>query len=210
MPTPSSRTAIASGSTFVQITNLGITAIGSLPGGAVRVAQLIDDKPVAGAEIELIDEPCGKRRVLRREDWAEVAQELRNCGKEVVFSTLALIEAESELATMGRIVRETEGLIEANDYACITAMGGRPFVIGPHLNVYNEPTLKFLARHGAKRWVAPVELPLAIVAALAELRPPHMEVEMFGYGRLPLAFSARCFTARARGRPGRGPVGDWD
>src|SRR5690606_11625587 len=79
-------------------------------------------------------------------------------------------------------------------------LDGRPFVAGPHLNVYNEATLRLIARHGARRWVAPVELPLAIVAALAELRPPKLEVEMFSYGRLPLAFSARCFTARAERR----------
>jgi collagenase-like PrtC family protease len=68
------------------------------------------------------------------------------------------------------------------------------------LSIYNDATLRLLARRGARRWVAPVELPLAIVAALAELRPANMEVEMFAYGRLPLAFSARCFTARAHRR----------
>lgn len=143
---------------------------------------------------------CGKRRMFQRADWDEVARALHECGKEVVFSTLALIEAESELATLGRIVRESEGLVEANDYAAVEWLQGREFVAGPHLNVYNAATLALLAQRGARRWAAPVELPLTTVAALAQDRPIGLEIEAFAYGRLPLAFSARCFTARAHQR----------
>ena len=32
-------------------------------------------------------------------------------------------------------------------------------------------------------------------------RPPGLETEVFAYGRMPLAFSARCFTARHRNLP---------
>ena len=32
-------------------------------------------------------------------------------------------------------------------------------------------------------------------------RPAGLETEVFAYGRLPLAFSARCFTARHRNLP---------
>jgi collagenase-like PrtC family protease len=46
-----------------------------------------------------------------------------------------------------------------------------------------------------------VEVPLATVAALGAKRPAGLEIEMFAYGRLPLAFSARCFTARSLNRP---------
>lgn len=144
---------------------------------------------------------CGKRRTLRTEDWLSVAQMLRSAGKEVVFSTLALIEAESELAMMTRIVESAGGLVEANDYACVECMAGRSFVAGPHLNIYNEAALHMLARHGAQRWIPPVELPLSIIASLAASRPVNLQIEVFAYGRLPLAFSARCFTARAHSRP---------
>ncbi len=140
---------------------------------------------------------CSKRRVLRREDWREVIHALEASGKQVVHSTLALIEAESELATLSRIVDEAPGLFEANDYAAITTAGGRPFVAGPHLNVYNARTLELLVSLGARRWVAPVELPLDTVGKMVAGLPRGFEVEMFAYGRLPLAFSARCFTARA-------------
>jgi collagenase-like PrtC family protease len=129
---------------------------------------------------------CSKRRLLHNEDWPRVIEMLRDAGKEVVISTLPLAEAESELATIARLVEDAGGLVEANDYACVECVSGRPFVAGPHLNVCNDATLRVLARKGARRWVAPVELPLAIVAALAELRPANMEVEMLAYGRLPL------------------------
>lgn len=144
---------------------------------------------------------CSKRRLLERDDWPGVARMLTEAGKQVVVSTLALIEAESELATLARLIDTAPGLFEANDYAAVEYAAGRRFVAGPHLNVYNAATLDLLTRQGARRWVAPVELPLVTVAALAATRPMDLEIEMFAYGRLPLAFSARCFTARAHNRP---------
>lgn len=139
---------------------------------------------------------CSKRRTLQREDWQSVADMLRDAGKEVVTSTLALIEAESEVATACRTAEEIR-IVEANDYAVVHALSGRAFVAGPHLNVYNEATLAWLAERGAIRWVAPVELPLSTIEILSRSRPAGMEFELFAYGRMPLAFSARCFTARA-------------
>jgi collagenase-like PrtC family protease len=70
-------------------------------------------------------------------------------------------------------------------------------VIGPHINVYSAPALDELAALGAVRWVPPLELP---IDALALVNPPERTVpiatEVFAFGRMPLAFSARCFTAR--------------
>ncbi|HKE93453.1 MAG TPA: U32 family peptidase [Povalibacter sp.] len=143
---------------------------------------------------------CSKRRPLQREDWSDVARMLTEAGKQVVISTLALIEAESELAALARTIGTSGGLFEANDYAAVECAAGRPFVAGPHLNVYNAATLDLLVRRGARRWVAPVELPLATVATLAASHREDLQVEVFAYGRLPLAFSARCFTARAHDR----------
>jgi collagenase-like PrtC family protease len=71
-----------------------------------------------------------------------------------------------------------------------------PFVAGSSLNVYNPQTLAFLAALGAQRWVAPVELPYDALTELQHRRPEGVETEMLVYGRLPLAHSARCFTAR--------------
>lgn len=143
---------------------------------------------------------CSKRRELRLDDWLVIARRLEEAGKEVVLSTLTLVEAASELSTMRRVVENGRYLVEANDMAAVNMLTGRSeFVVGPHINTYNSDTLAMFAEVGARRWVMPVELDRKTLAALQLHRPPGMETEVFAYGRLPLAFSARCFTARTEG-----------
>ncbi len=139
---------------------------------------------------------CGKRRQLRLEDWLEIAQRLIAAGKQPVLSTLALMEAESELALLERQIANGGLLIEANDLGAIQRCAERriPFVIGPQINCYNRHTLAVLQRDGATRWVLPVELPGSTLQALP--LADAIETEIFAYGRQPLALSARCFTAR--------------
>ncbi|MCW8830121.1 MAG: U32 family peptidase, partial [Gammaproteobacteria bacterium] len=69
------------------------------------------------------------------------------------------------------------------------------------INIYNAGTLKFLAKHGLKRWVLPIELSKETLSDLQNELPENVETEIFFYGRLPLAFSARCFTARSHNLP---------
>ncbi|MCG3201257.1 MAG: hypothetical protein NFCOHLIN_01123 [Gammaproteobacteria bacterium] len=142
---------------------------------------------------------CSKRRELRLEDWLEIAAALAEAGKEVVLSTLTLIEAESELSMLKRIVDNGRFLVEANDMAAVDLLSARelPFVIGPHVNVYNGETLALLARLGARRWVVPTEISRAQLAALPDRRFLQMQTEVQICGDLALAFSARCYTARA-------------
>ncbi len=141
---------------------------------------------------------CAKRRRLSLPDWLEIGDRLASVGKEVVLSALALSEAESDLSAMRRIVDNGRFLVEANDMGAVNiARGKRRFVVGPHINVYNAETLALMAEDGATRWVLPVELGFEVLAALQRQRPAHVETEVFAFGRLPLAFSARCFTARA-------------
>lgn len=143
---------------------------------------------------------CSKRRALRLADWLTIGEELQAAGKEVVLSTLALVEAQSELSTMRRIADNGRFAVEANDMAAVQMLAGKaPFVAGPHINTYNTETLALLAEAGATRFVPPVELSAQTIADLQAGRPAGMQTEVFAFGRLPLAFSARCFTARARG-----------
>ena len=58
---------------------------------------------------------CSKRRELRTVEWLELAAELAASGKQVVLSTLALIEAEAELGVLDRQVSHGGFWIEAND-----------------------------------------------------------------------------------------------
>jgi len=55
-----------------------------------------------------------------------------------------------------------------------------------------------MAETGAKRWVMPLEMSRAGLTHIQKDRPAGIETEVFAYGRMPLAFSARCFTARHR------------
>jgi collagenase-like PrtC family protease len=145
---------------------------------------------------------CPKRRDLKFEDWLALAERLSAAGKEVVLSTLVLLEAGSELGALERICGNGRYPVEANDMSAVQLLSGRgPFVAGPHINTYNGETLALLADCGARRWVLPVELCGATLAALQAQRPAGMETEVVAFGRLPLAFSARCFTARAHNLP---------
>lgn len=145
---------------------------------------------------------CSKRNALKLDDWLSIADELTSAGKEVVLSTLALVEAESELKRMHRIAENGRFMVEANDMAAVQAVAGKaPFVAGPHLNVYNDETLSLLHELGARRWVMPVELSRDTLKELLAAMPAGMQTEVFAFGRIPLAFSARCFTARAEGLP---------
>ncbi|MEA9392922.1 U32 family peptidase [Acerihabitans sp. TG2] len=150
---------------------------------------------------------CSKRRALKTGDWLELAKAVAQSGKQVVISTLALIQAPSELIELKRYLDNGEFLLEANDMGIVQmAFEQRlPFVAGPALNCYNAYTLRILHQQGMVRWCMPVELSREwlghILTQCEELGfRGQFEVELFSYGHLPLAYSARCFTARSENR----------
>jgi collagenase-like PrtC family protease len=147
---------------------------------------------------------CSKRRSLSSSDWLELANRLsQQTDKEIVLSSLALIEAESELKTLRRLCDNGRFMIEANDIAAIQIMSkkGLPFVTGPSVNIYNAATLNLLTSKGLKRWVLPIELSSQTLRQIQSQRPDGIETEVFSYGRMPLTLSARCFTARSHNLP---------
>lgn len=162
----------------------------------------------SSAEIIYLGESvCTKRREMKVGDWLTLAQEIARSGKQVVISTLALLQAPSELNELKRYVENGEFLIEANDLGTVNmaAERGLPFVAGHALNCYNAYTLRLLHRQGMTRWCMPVELSrdwlAKLLAQCDELGfRQQFEVEVLSYGHLPLAYSARCFTARSEDR----------
>ncbi len=145
---------------------------------------------------------CSRRHVMRLHDWLEVAKMLSSAGKEVILSTLTLIESGSDLKSMHRITENGDFTVEANDMGAVHLLAHRvPFIAGPYLNIYNPQTLSLIASLGARRWVMPVEMSNEALQPLQQARPAEMETEVFSYGRLPLAFSSRCFTARFHNLP---------
>ena len=142
---------------------------------------------------------CSRRNELRPADWLEIGARLREAGKEVVLSTQVLLESGSDVAAMHKIAANGQFAVEANDMGAVRCLAGKvPFVAGPHLNLYNLPSRQWMASLGATRWVMPLEMKRDDLALLQRDRPPEVETEVFTYGRMPLAFSARCFTARHR------------
>lgn len=158
--------------------------------------------PSAVDVVYLGEAVCSRRHTLRLTDWLDLAAFLRDAGKEVVLSTQVLLESGAEVATMHKIVRNGDFKVEANDMGAVNGLQGKvPFVAGPHLNIYNPPTLQWMASLGATRWVMPLEMTRTDLTHMQQERPASMQTEVFAYGRMPLAFSARCFTARQRNLP---------
>ena len=148
---------------------------------------------------------CSRRHEMRLDDWLEVATVLADAGKEVAFSTLPLIESESDLKAVRRLMDAAKDdvrlTVEANEMGAVRqlAVRGQKFVAGPTLNVFNGHTLQLLADCGATRWVMPPESGRDMLAGMQAEIPAGVETEVFAHGRLPLAYSARCFTARRYG-----------
>lgn len=154
---------------------------------------------------------CSRRNEFSFADWIDLARDLAAAGKTVALATQVLVMSEAELRSVRRIVEQGEFAVEAGDASALQMLAQAqasdatrlPFVLGPHINIYNRDALAEHAVLGAGRWVAPLELPLD---ALAAINPPAdpvqgpagtpLQTEVFGFGRMPLAFSARCFTAR--------------
>lgn len=146
---------------------------------------------------------CPKRCELRLKHWLEIGAQLAEAGKEVVLSSLTLLEAGSELGALKRLCQNGCYQVEANDMAAVGILSrtGLSFVGGPTLNIYNARTLALLAGLGMQRWVLPFELSGDTAAELIAGAPAGSPCEVFAWGRLPLAWSARCYTARAENRP---------
>lgn len=151
---------------------------------------------------------CSKRRDMGLDDWIGLSRELTQAtSAQIVLSGLTLIEAASELSSLKRLCDNGELLVEANDMGAVQYLSEKrlPFVGGPALNLYNGHALAELVKSGMYRWVPPVEISGAMIKGareqLASLEVTPPEIEIFAYGHLPLAYSARCFTARAENRP---------
>ena len=150
---------------------------------------------------------CSKRREVKYADYLELGRSLAQAGKEVVLSTMALLESPSELNLLKKLCANGEFSVEANDMAAVNECRkfGVPFVAGPALNIYNHKTLALLVSQGMTRWCMPVELSgdrlqSILNACEEEQLRSKFEVEVLSYGHLPLAYSARCFTSRSENR----------
>lgn len=159
-------------------------------------ARIADEAPVE--TVYLGEVVCGKRQPLLQDALARAAERLEAAGKTVIWSTLALPSTARERRLAAELSADPDHLIEAGDMSAVWSRAPAPFVAGPLLNVYNAPAAAELVRMGCVRLCANVELPLTSIAEIAQACP-ELELELFAFGRLPLALSSRCAQARMEG-----------
>jgi len=155
--------------------------------------RIADEAPVD--RVCLGEVVCSKRKPFLDEAILVTVDRLERGGKEVVYATLALPTGKREIRDISDMIQAGYA-IEANDMATVHLLAGREHAVGPFLNIYNEDALALHVRLGASRVCLPPELPLESIALLAQARNV---VEVFAFGRPPLALSARCYSARSAG-----------
>jgi collagenase-like PrtC family protease len=157
-----------------------------------RVADEADVDTVVVGEVV-----CSKRLHFHDGLVDEVTARLRRGGKLVRRASLALITQQRELRSLHALV-DGAAPIEVGDLTGHAALVGVPHAIGPLVNVYNAATARLLGKQGATTICLPPELPWTSVLGIAS-NVPEVAFEVFAFGRVPLAISARCAHARVKG-----------
>ena len=150
---------------------------------------------------------CPKRSELFLQDYIDIAHQLRESGKQVRLSTMTLLESPGMVRDLVRYIDNGDFMIEANDMGAVflAQQRGVPFTAGAAINCYNQHTLRYLVNAGMQCWVMPVELSREWLSnilqkdVIQDIRS-CFDVEVFAFGHMPLAWSARCFTARSEDR----------
>jgi collagenase-like PrtC family protease len=161
--------------------------------------RIADEAPVDRVYLgELI---CSKRAPFFSDYLSDVVERLTAAGKKVFFSTLAEVMTRQERQMVEGLCSMPDGSVEANEAAALYALRGRPHLVGPYVNAYNEKALGYLVSQGAKHVTLPVEVPSNTVARMTqEARQLDITTEVIAWGRVGLALSARCYHARAHDR----------
>ena len=162
-------------------------------------ARIADEAPID--TVYLGEVVCSKRSPFFDRHYPEAIERLEHAGKQVVLSTMAEVMLPRERRAIAELCGQDDYPVEVNNAAGLAAATGRPHRIGPMMNVYNERTMRHLARAGAVHFTLPTELPRRAAEELARAAAAigaGVEVQVFG--RASLAVSARCYHARAHRR----------
>lgn len=165
---------------------------------------------ISDLEIDIVylgETVCNKRREYTFKEYINTAFMLREAGKEVVLSGIVLVESPADLRLLSKYCDNGEFAVEVNDLGAASILEDRkvPYVVGSSISCYNPYSLIELFNRGMRRWVAPVELSkedlISIVTKASRIKDiSDMEIEVLVLGNMPLAWSARCFTARSENR----------
>jgi collagenase-like PrtC family protease len=138
---------------------------------------------------------CSKRSPFFKDQMPSAVARLLACGKQVILGSLTLMSLPRERKQMAELADVTDLQMEVNDISVLGMLAGRPHAIGPYVNIYNEAAARYFASRGATRICLPPELPMTSIRTIATALP-DVSFEVFGFGRAPLAISARCYHAR--------------
>jgi len=141
---------------------------------------------------------CTRKLGYSKSDLGAIIRLLEDAGKKVVLSSLAVISNDDELDFTRKLL-SFPCAIEANDMAVFNMAdpANREVFAGPHITSYNAETVEFLKSIGVKRVAFPVELSKETFEHI--IRETGISGEVFAHGKVPLAFSWRCYTSRAFG-----------
>lgn len=156
-------------------------------------ARIADEAPVE--RVVIGEAVCSKREPFKIEALLAAAERLQRAGKDVIYATLAMPTASREVQAIADMI-EAGFSLEANDIATIHLLHGKAHICGPFLNIYNEAALGMHLGLGATSVCLPPEIPFTSVRPMAAMSDA---VEVFAFGRPPLAISARCYHARLHG-----------
>lgn len=163
-----------------------------------RIHQFYGDVAESPAtDIYLGETVCHKRNPLSLSDIEAIANNLAQAGKKVILSTQALITDKDELEFLSALI-DLPYPLEANNVAALDALPEKEIIAGAYLNIYNNPSLRFLHGLNVRRIVFNPEISKRSILAMLE-GTDDMEAEMLVFGKVPLAFSWRCYSARASG-----------
>src|SRR4030066_2032730 len=140
---------------------------------------------------------CSKRAILGIDMLKAICNMLTDAGKDVVISTFGLMTNQEELEFAEKLCN-LSAPIEVNNIGVLNFCEGKDTIAGPHLAIYNAPTAEYFSSIGVKRIVFMPELSSDAIRSVSSA-VPAVEKEIIAFGNLPLAFSWRCYTARALG-----------
>ncbi len=156
--------------------------------------RIADEAPVDHVVVgEIV---CSKRTPFFMPAIGDVTERLKAAGKRVILASPILVMNKRE-RTGAQDLFDSGFTVEANDTTALQNMGGNAFTVGPFINIYNEASRAYFERLGAERIALPGELSLNSIEPIT--RGAKVPIEVFGFGRMPLAISARCYHARVKG-----------